>query len=75
MGSGFRGSEVQGSEVQGSEVRGSWVQGSGFRGSEVQGSGFSTAAGLKSGQFNRMRKFEKANNEYRILLRRTVSKE
>jgi hypothetical protein len=31
---------------------------------------FSPAAGQKSGQFNRERNFEKANNEYRIRLRR-----
>jgi hypothetical protein len=29
-------------------------------------SGFSTAAGLKRGRFNRERNFEKANNEYSI---------
>jgi hypothetical protein len=44
-----------------------WVQGSGFW---VQGSRFSAAAGLKSGQFNRKRNFEKANppeaDKYRI---------
>jgi hypothetical protein len=44
----------------------------GFR---CQVSGVSAAAGLNSGQFNRKRNSEKANNEYRILLRRTVSKE
>jgi len=38
------------------------VQGSRFW---VLGSRFSAAAGLNSGQFNRERNFEKANNEYR----------
>jgi hypothetical protein len=32
-----------------------------------QVSGSSSAAGLKSGQFNRIRNFEKANIEYRIM--------
>jgi hypothetical protein len=36
-----------------------------FRGSGFQGSRFSAAAGLKSGQSNRKRNSEKANNEYR----------
>jgi hypothetical protein len=56
-GSGFKGSEVQRFRVLGSGV---------FRGSE-----FSAASGPKNGWSNRKRNFEKTNNEYRILLRRT----
>jgi hypothetical protein len=46
-----------------------------FQGSEPMKSHMSAASGQKNGQFNRNRNSEKANNEYRILLRRTVSKE
>jgi hypothetical protein len=35
---------------------------------KIRISSISAAAGLKSGQFNRERNFEKANIEYRILI-------
>ena len=63
--------EVQG--FNGSGFKGSGFKGSRFKGYGFNGSGFSAAAGLKSGQSNRERNFEKANNEYRIHQRRTVS--
>jgi hypothetical protein len=57
-----------GSRVRGSGFRvlgsGFWVLGSRFW---VQGSEFSTAVGLKSSQYNRKRRSEKANIEYRII--------
>jgi hypothetical protein len=71
---GFKGSEVQSSEVQGSRYR---VQGTGFKvqgsRSKVQGTGFKVqcsrfggAAGLKSGQFDRIRDSILANIESRM---------
>jgi hypothetical protein len=50
---------------QKSEVRRQRADDRGIRGFRCRVSGVSAADGLKSGQFNRERNFEKANNEYR----------
>jgi hypothetical protein len=64
---GFKGSGVQGSKVQGVRVQGFRVQR--FRGSGFKGSRFSAASGLKNGQSNRKRNFEKANTRLPCIMR------